>query len=162
MWSEEADRISTTYLDLQLFAPVTLTLVSFHVNPRTVIPRWQRAALDLADLNLMKEGSDLKKERAGRKSSFSSGLLTSGDLSPAVVEGREIYVGRCDDPLQIFLGLPRRRNLIVPIGKIWIRQGIWFHADPPDFPWRFSICVKLLHVSRCRKRECANLLLPRT
>ena len=45
------------------------------------MPRWQRAALDLTDLNLIKEGSDLKKERTGRKSSFSSGLLTSGNLS---------------------------------------------------------------------------------
>jgi len=48
----------------------------------SVILRWQRAALDLADLNLVKEGSDLKKERAGRKSSFPLGLLTSGNLSP--------------------------------------------------------------------------------
>lgn len=48
---------------------------------RTVIPRWQRAALDLTDLNLMKERSDLKKECAGRKSSFSTGLLTSDNLS---------------------------------------------------------------------------------
>jgi len=142
-----------------LFAPVTFTLVSFHVNPRTVIPRWQRAALDLADLNLTKEGSDLKKERAGRKSSFSSGLLTSGDLSPAVAEGREIYIDRCDDSLQIFLGPSRRRDLIVSIRE-----------DPNSsrnlIPcgsalWRSSIYVKLLHVSRRRKRGCANLLLSR-
>lgn len=41
------------------------------------VPRWT-----LADLNPVKEGSDLKKERAGRKPSFSLGLLTSGNLSP--------------------------------------------------------------------------------
>jgi len=117
-------RSRPAYLGFQLFARVTFTLVSFHIKLRTVIPCWQRAALDLADLNLTKEGSDLKKERAGRKSSFSSRLLTSGDLSPAVAEGREIYIGRCDDPLQIFLGSPRRRDLIVLIGKIRIRQGI--------------------------------------
>lgn len=69
-----------------LFVYTSLTLVSFYVNVRVpwraVIARWQRAVLDLTDLNLVKEGSDLKKERAGRKSSFSSGLLTSSNLSP--------------------------------------------------------------------------------
>jgi hypothetical protein len=70
-----------------LFAYTTLTLVSFYINARvssrTIIFRWQRAALDLADLNLVKEGNkDLKKGRVGRKSSFPLGLLTSGNLSP--------------------------------------------------------------------------------
>lgn len=56
-----------------------------------------------ADLNLVKEGSDLKKERTGRKSSFPLGLLTSGNLSPVdsvVSRGHTgIYVGWCDRPI---------------------------------------------------------------
>lgn len=73
--------------------------------PAGSVPRWT-----WRDLDLVKEGSDLKKERAGKKSSFSH----RGYLPPAIYhrsirslrEGArscEIYVGQCDRSTVTFL-----------------------------------------------------------
>lgn len=158
-----------------MLAYTALTLVSFYVNVRapwrTVIPRWQRAALDLADLNLVKEGSDLKKERAGRKSSFSSGLLTSGNLSPvdsarsAIRRGRVIARDLCQPPRSscyIFTG--GRFNKVGSgswSGKFEVREEFDLITNFHQHGASCMILRFFMRDTRRQNRGYANLLLLR-